>query len=345
MIALFAAGSLLATTATSAADQTRPEKIVAAQSALSAHLAYFQQKMGVDGAADLTVRLESDLADVEAQTPPDGYPAAEWNERVDDGADLDVSIVTQVLSGAPAPLAGSRGLVERLLTSRIDGTLQPVAVYVPPNLGRNPSLVVLLHGRPQTESEILGAPQFRRLADATGTIIAAPYGRSFYDFAGVAADDVYQAADEAVSAFHIDPHHVFLVGYSMGGFSVFKIGPTNATRWAGIMCIAGAILNSEATAVRFAFRNTPNYVVNGSNDQVIPPQYGEMTAQFLAGVGIPTGFYQEPGGTHFVPTLVPALSSAWNDMLAGVVRNTPSTTIGAVSLNVMPQLGGKVNEP
>jgi S-ribosylhomocysteine lyase LuxS involved in autoinducer biosynthesis len=34
------------------------------------------------------------------------------------------------------------------------------------------------------------------------------------------------------------------------------------------------------------------------------------------GAGIQTGFYQQPDGTHHLPTLMPVLTRAWHDMLA-----------------------------
>jgi len=231
-----------------------------------------------------------------------------------------------VLSGKYEPLGDVSGLGERLIKSTTDGTWQPLALYVPRALKPNPTLVVLLHGQPQTETNLLSPPYFQTLADSTNSIIAAPWGRGNYDFYGVASDDVYQAADEVARAYDIDPHRVFLAGYSMGGFSVFKIGPTHGSVWHAVLCIAGSILNSETASVMKAWKNTPIYVVNGKLDQSIPPMYGELTAVWLAGMGVPTGFYQEPKGTHFLPTLMPSLTQAWHDMIAGVVRNTPDVS-------------------
>ena len=314
-----------------------PSKVAAdALVSLQAHMDVANRAMGEDGALALGQRLADDLENLDGPVPPPGFSQADFDERLARVAELDASIVKQVLSGKREPLGGARGLVERLMSSRTDGTLQPVALYVPTPLGPHPSLVVLLHGRPQTETEILGEPYFRRLADASDSIIVAPWGRNNYDFFGAAADDVYQAADEVAAAYGVDAKRVFLAGYSMGGFSVFRVGPKNGSRWAAVMSISGAIVNSETASVSKAFRNTPIYVVNGKLDQSIPPQYGLFTAQYLASVGIPTGFYQEPKGTHMIPTLMPALSAAWGDMLKGVVRNPPSA-IASESLS-LPQM-------
>lgn len=328
--------ALVAAPAPGLADVTPRQKIAQALIDLQSRIDVATRAMGKEGATDLGSRLVDDLEGFDENTPPSGFSSADWVERLRTLADLDASLVAQILAKEPASLDSARGLVERTIVSHVDGTRQQVALYVPATLAPHPALVVLLHGNPQTESEILAGPYFRNLADATGTIIAAPYGRGSYDFQGPAADDVYQAADEVASAFHIEPKHVFLVGYSMGGFSVFKIGPNHGSTWNGVMCISGAILNSETASVLDAFKNTPMYVVTGTNDQSIPSRYTKMTAQYLAGVGIPTSFYEEKNGTHIIATFLPSLTAAWTDMIHGVVRHTPAPSVGVQMPPTMP---------
>jgi len=294
-------------------------RLQAAHSRLAEHYDEFVRLMGKQSAADLMQRLDDDIGDMMTDETPDSFTTAEWQTRLNGLAMLDSSIVEQIVSGKHEPIAGSKGLVERLIVTRSDHTLQPFAPYVPATLPAHPSLVVLLHGNPQTETEILSGPYFQRLADETQTIVVAPYGRGIYDFAAPADDEVYQVTAAVVSALEVDPQRVYLAGYSMGGFTVFKIGPEHAAQWAAVMCIAGSVLNSGAAAVKSAFAHTRMYVVNGARDESIPPRYGELTAQWLAGVGIPTGFYQEPQGTHYLTTLMPVLSRAWHEMLAGYI--------------------------
>ena len=314
---------------------------------LQSHMDLASRAMGADQAESLGERLADDLDAFNDPTIPiPGYTRAAYDERLRAVAVLDASIVDQVVSGTFEPLDGIRGIAERLIKSTADGTWQPVAIYVPPSLAPHPSLVVLLHGNPQTETSMLGAPYFQTLADATNSIIAAPWGRGHYDFYGVAGDDVYQTADEVAKAYGIDRRRIFLAGYSMGGFSVFKIGPTHGQIWRAVLCISGSVLNSEAASVLAAWRFTPIYVVNGKLDVNIPAKYGEMTADWLAGSGIPTSFYQEPTGTHYIPTLMPSLTQAWRDMIAGVIRNTPNvpqqdplslpSSLGTQDLDKMP---------
>ena len=115
------------------------------------------------------------------------------------------------------------------MPSRVDRTWQLVAVYVPPLRPARAPLAIVLHGNPQTEAELLAPPWLRRLADRTGTILVAPYGRGIYDYAEPAATDVYDLLTAVQEALPVDRGRTYLAGYSMGGFSVFKIGPRGGT--------------------------------------------------------------------------------------------------------------------
>jgi predicted esterase len=120
-----------------------------------------------------------------------------------------------------------------------------------------------------------------------------------------------------LAAFPVDKRRTYLAGYSMGGFSIFKVGPRGGYRWAGAMCVSGAILNSGARAVGLAWHDVPMYVVTGAHDDSIPTMYGEETARALAALGLPVSFYEEPRGSHLLRTLVPSLERAWVDMHEG----------------------------
>lgn len=313
--ALLAAALLAASPATPAPGlPTAVQRFEAARPQMEAEL-------GPDLASDLRARLLDDL-ERERTAVPEGYSAADWSETVRSISALDVEAVDELLAGVAPPLEPHAGLHETFVRSRHDGTWQPVSIYVPQALqaGRRAPLVIALHGRPQTEAELLGQPYLRRLAESTGTIVVAPYGRGLYDFAEPAASDVYDVVQSVQAAFPVDSHRTYLVGYSMGAFSVFKIGPRGGHHWAAVMSISGAVLNSEVRAITIAWPDVPIYVVTGAHDTSIPPKYGEETASFLASIGIPVTFYEEPRGEHMVRTLVPALTQAWTDMHAGTVR-------------------------
>lgn len=276
-----------------------------------------QHRLGTEQTVDIGSRLVDDERSLLDPTP-DGYGEDAWHETMQTITALDLETIDRAARDTTPQLPTAPGLHEGFVQSTIDDVWEPVAVYVPAHHTLHPPLAVVLHGRPQSETELLGQPFLRALADRTGTILVAPWGRGIYDFAEPAQTDLDRLVPIVQQTYAADPRATFLVGYSMGGFSVFKVGTKRA--WSGIMCIAGALLNSEVAAVRFAWRDTPVYVINGSADESIPAEYGMLTAIYLDGLGVPTSFYQQPGGHHWVRSLMPKLTQAWDDMHHGTVR-------------------------
>lgn len=335
---------MLAVALVSAAGSAR----AGAQSALVPQIerarTVFLEKLGVaksflgdDLTNDILERLGDDAFHA-ADQPPAGMPAADWAATHSNVLRLDGELVDQVVNGGARPLGDIRGLHESFVRSARDGTNQPIAVFVPAayDATRPAPLIVALHGRPQTESELLSNVVIGRLAESAHAIVIAPWGRGNYDFGEPAASEVYEAVDAVEHAFAVDPHRLYLVGYSMGGFSVFKVAPLGCGRWAGIMSIAGAIVNSASHTYLDRCAKVKLYVVNGGDDDSIPPKFGLQTAQYLAGYGVPTSFYQEPHGTHALRTLESILDRAWSDMLAGAVH--PVASVRGPSGNGLPGL-------
>ncbi len=306
--------------ATTAGAAVPPSPIADAMERYYAARSRIDAELGREVAGDVQRRLFTDL-ERQQTAAPENYSPADWAESVASVTKLDLEAVDQLATGVRAPLSATPGLHEALIPSRVDGTWQLVAIYVPPTAKRErPPLAIVLHGNPQTEAELLGPPVLRRLADRTGTILAAPYGRGIYDYAEPAATDVYDLLGQLQDAFTVDHGRTYLVGYSMGGFSVFKIGPRGGYRWSAVMCISGAILNSGVRAVSIAWTTMRLYVITGAHDESVPTRFGEQTAGFLASIGLPVSFYEEPQGSHAMRTLVPSLARAWDDMHAGLTR-------------------------
>lgn len=279
--------------------------------------------VGRDCVMDYWQRLLDDAALLDTAPPPE-YSAAQWAGYARATATLDLSLATQALDRTFRPMSSIRGLGETFVRSSRDGTMQPVAVYVPSTYapGRAASLAVFLHGHPQSETSLLAPPYIAQLAERTGTIVVAPYGRGYYDFRG-AASDVYDAVATAASAFTIDPRKRYLIGYSMGGFSVFEVAPVHPDLWTAVMSIAGSLLGTDARKVVTSLSATPFYVLTGTNDDSIPTKYPTQTAAYLQSSGLPVSFYSQPGGLHRLITLLPILSQAWDDMHRGIVRSPP----------------------
>jgi len=281
-----------------------------------AHIGPISRLTGRDVAFDYVVRLNDDIEALSAAAP--------YATRI---ATLDDDVVAQYVANAPHPLGQIRGFGSTLIRASSDATLQPVVVYVPASYDpKHPApLVIFLHGRLQTESQLLAKPDFARLAESTGSIVVAPYGRGYYDFHTDATTDIYDALAAAKTAFAIDPHRQYLAGYSMGGFSIFEVGVVHPADWAALLCVSGGLFDDDdAKAVVRELHPVPLYVVTGKNDADIPTTYTTQSAGFLRFSGMPVSYYQQSDGTHRLETLSPILEAAWNDMHRGIVRESPA---------------------
>lgn len=286
---------------------------------------------GRDTTLDYYDRLLADAAALSAP-PPAGYSPELWQRTVRAGSQLDLSLATQLLDRSYQSMAAIRGLGEALVRSSNDKTLQPVAVYVPQHYtpGLPAPLIVFLHGSQQAESHLLAAQYIVNLAERTNTIVVAPYGRGVTDFRG-AERDVYDAFEAANRSFTIDPHRRYLAGYSMGGFSVFRLAPMHPEDWSAVMSIAGSLLNSRASLLAAMPANVRYYVLTGTLDDNVPTQWPTATAIFLRDTGRLVSFYSQPDGGHALYTLQPIIERAWNDMENGVIRSPVGLT-GAPNL-------------
>ncbi|MGB6520607.1 MAG: hypothetical protein WBE83_02415 [Candidatus Cybelea sp.] len=286
---------------------------------------------GRDSTMDYYQRLLDDAA-MFGSPAPSGVSAANWDELRQTFARLDSSLATQLLDSAYEPMASVRGLGESFVRSSKDGTMQPVAVYVPRSYSpsRPAPLLVFLHGRLQAESHLLSPQYVADLAEQTGTIVVAPYGRGYYDYNG-SESDVYDAFDAASGAFNIDVRRRYLAGYSMGGFSVFNIAPLHSNDWSAVMSIAGSLLNSRAARVLATMPRTRFYVLTGARDPIVATAFAIDTAVFLRDSGLAVTFYSQSDGTHSIYSLRPIFAQAWLDMERGVVR-APAGLTGNGSL-------------
>jgi pimeloyl-ACP methyl ester carboxylesterase len=337
-VKLIAAAAAFGLLAAAAPDLRGSLQTTAAQ--YFSHVAIIAGVTGRDTTMDYYQRLLDD-ADMVGAPVPTGYPADVWEPYANATAELDLSLADQLLRQSYRPMAEIRGLGETLIRSSKDGTMQPVAVYVPPGYtpGRAAPLAVFLHGRPQSESSLIAPPFIEALADASNTIVVAPYGRGYYDFHG-SEGDVYDAVAAATKAFSIDPRRHYLIGYSMGGFSVFSVAPIHPDEWTAVMSIAGALLADTSHTVTAMLARTPFYILTGSLDESIPTQYPTATAVFLRDSGIPVTYYSDPKATHRLYTLRTILAQAWDDMEHGIVR-TPVALRSSLPLLGAPPAGMK----
>jgi dienelactone hydrolase len=313
------------------AGENTPDALRSVAAVYYSNAARMATLTGRDSAMDYYQRLVDD-ADLWTMPAPGGMPEAAWQNLRETEARLDLSLAEQLLRRSFTPMTDIRGLGETFVRSSKDATMQPVAIYVPHSYSpeRPAAIVVFLHGHPQAESHLIASDYLQGLSERTNTIIVAPYGRGYYDFNG-SEGDVYDALDAANRAFDVDGRRRYLAGYSMGGFSLFRIAPIHPASWSAVMCISGSLLTSRAAAVLRTMQHARFYVLTGARDDNVPTAWPTATAIFLRDNGLPVTFYSEPDGTHALYSLRSILSRAWADMEGDDVRS-PVGLSGAANL-------------
>jgi hypothetical protein len=245
--------------------------------------------------------------------------AAQWVVRFDefyskaDGehalAVLDTGLhrANQLARSEPA-WTKKTGSFCRAYRSRVDGSVQPYAVTIPENYSaRTPEwLEVVLHGRGATLTEASflyehdrttpqpADHQFMRL-DVFGR------GNNAYRWAG--ETDVFEAIESVKKRYAIDPTHIVLRGFSMGGAGAWHLGLHYPDRWAAVEAGAGFV----ETKVHGGVENPPpytriydalDYALNAVNVPIVG-YGGEDDPQLRASVFIRKQLERE--GYHFQP--------------------------------------------
>ncbi|WP_165244381.1 prolyl oligopeptidase family serine peptidase [Paludisphaera soli] len=240
--ALVVAGTAWGWQATKEPGPIRPTE--AEREAIAARTAELGEALG-----SLADRNADMVADVEI-----ARKAAEWALRHDEFFDLRDPARTlkmldkgleraKSLSEGRAPWAEAAGGVVRGYRSRLDGSVQPYAVLVPPAAaGAGPHrLDVVLHGRDGRISEVrfFDAHDGKPAPEGQTGLVLHVYGRgnNAYRWAGEA--DVFEAVEAVRRNYRVDERRVVLRGFSMGGAGAWHLGLHHPSRWSSVEAGAG----------------------------------------------------------------------------------------------------------
>ena len=208
--------------------------------------------------------LQRGLAELAKSPLPDTavvHKAIDWALRYDEILDAkDVAAAKSLLRGdAPKP-----GLAVHAYRSRIDGSLQPYGMVIPPaHDGRKKlRLDFWMHGRDEKLTELRFIDQRKKSPGEfvpPDTLVVHLYGRfcNASKFAGEV--DLFEALDDVKSRYPVDEDRICVRGFSMGGASTWHIGAHHAGLWAAVAPGAG-------------FAETPVYA-RMFNDPVKPTDY------------------------------------------------------------------------
>ncbi len=156
------------------------------------------------------------------------------------------------------------GLVVRGYVSKIDGSVQPYGLVVPPtfqpNLPFQYRLDIWYRGRSETMTEInFIADRQKNPGQFTppNTFVLHPYGRycNANKFAGEV--DTFEALENIRKHYQIDENRISVRGFSMGGAATWHLAAHHAGLWASSAPGAGFVETAEYTKVDL--KDIPDY--------------------------------------------------------------------------------------
>lgn len=150
------------------------------------------------------------------------------------------------LKAGQTPWTTATGLVVRGYVSRIDGSVQPYGLVIPPSFANaGPAkfrLDLWFHGRGETLSEVnfindrqRNPGEFRPI----DTIVLHPYGRYCNANKMAGEVDTFEALEHARKHYPIDPNRVSVRGFSMGGAACWQFAVHFPGDWAAAAPGAG----------------------------------------------------------------------------------------------------------
>jgi Prolyl oligopeptidase family len=266
------------------------------------------------------------------------------------------------LAEGRAPWTMATGLIVRGYISKIDKSVQPYGLVIPPSFTPNTThrwrLDTWFHGRGETLSEVnFLTDRETRTGEFTprDTIVLHLYGRfcNANKFAGEV--DLFEALDAVKRQYRIDENRIVVRGFSMGGAAAWQFGTHYAGLWAAIAPGAGFSESAQflrlnltgesapplweqklfhlydATDYAVNLFNTPVVAYNGENDG--QKQAADMMERAMAEeglrltriVGPKTGHSYHPDSKVEIDRIIDAITERGRDPYPRKVRFTTWT--------------------
>ena len=176
--------------------------------------------------------------------------------------------------------------------SRIDGSVQPMTLLVPPDYNPQCSypLVVALHG---SKGCLIG----HAFSVKPDFIIVAPHGRGQTGYRDFGEVDVFEAMEEVKRRYRIDDERIYLTGHSMGGGGTFRLAVRSPHLWAAIAPMASA--GARPFEWLRNLLHIPTLFYHGSEDEVVPVQMAREAANYIRQLGYNFRYEEVEGKPHW----------------------------------------------
>jgi len=218
--------------------------------------------------------------------------------------------------GAPTMLTPGQSTINMTVA----GQARSAILYVPTTASTTSQLALALHGNGDTDTNFLATSGIKALADSDGTVLAVPQGITRDVFVKIANQtiqgidwDAYNSATDGnidlpfldqlrtqiVATNQVDAHHVFVFGYSQGGYMSFEYGMVTGSSLSSAAVFAASSPFGGASTdplIAGAPRKLAVTLQIGTND----PAYAaaQTTEATLQSDGFPTQLEAIQGAGH-----------------------------------------------
>jgi len=124
--------------------------------------------------------------------------------------------------------------------------------------------------------------------------MAWPWGRGDTAYRGLGGQDVWDAMEAIQSWYNVDPHRVFLMGFSMGGYGAWSLAAREPNRFAAVASVSGW----PQPDLLVNLRQIPLFVRHGSADITVPTLFSRYAYAVLSHNFSPINFQEIPGAGH-----------------------------------------------
>ncbi|HEY0456082.1 MAG TPA: prolyl oligopeptidase family serine peptidase, partial [Verrucomicrobiae bacterium] len=152
----------------------------------------------------------------------------------------------QLLREGKAPWTQTNGLIVRGYLSRVDGSVQPYGLVIPPSYQANSAhqyrLDFWFHGRGETLSEldfINGRQRSAGEFTPPNTFVLHLYGRYCNGNRFAGETDLFEALENVRKYYPIDENRLVVRGFSLGGAACWHMATHHASLWAAAAPGAG----------------------------------------------------------------------------------------------------------
>jgi phospholipase/carboxylesterase len=109
--------------------------------------------------------------------------------------------------------------------------------------------------------------------------------------------------DEVTANYDVDPKRVYLAGFSQGSIMSVALSITEPRRFAGVVAMSGRLVPDllPQVAPESEIKGLPVLMIHGTDDTVIPVEYGRNARDQLQQLGVDLEYREYPMGHHVTP--------------------------------------------